>query len=137
LTAVSCACHFAHGEITDDWPQIATDELESESDGIAHLDAFGFRSYIPALMLSVRNHYESSSMRVVGTLGGLCPKKDNSCEYKMNRYSFVDEREAARGYQVSTREPWDKKQPVMISKDAAPIISFPMKNPTIGTVNTA
>jgi hypothetical protein len=90
LTAISCACHFAHGEITDDWPQIATDELESESDGIAHLDAFGFRYYIPALMLSVRNHYESSSMRVVGTLGGLCPKKDNSCEYKMNRYSFLN-----------------------------------------------
>ena len=48
-----------------------------------------------------------------------------------------DEREAARGYQVSTREPWNKKQPIMISKDAAPIISFPMKNPIIGTVNTA
>jgi|SRR5690349_19383794 len=45
--------------------------------------------------------------------------------------------EAARGYQVSTREPWNKKHPIMISKDAAPIISFPMKNPTIGTVNTA
>ena len=48
-----------------------------------------------------------------------------------------DEREAARGYHVSTREPWNKKQPIMISKDAAPIISFPMKNPTIGTVDTA
>ena len=48
-----------------------------------------------------------------------------------NRYK------AARGCQVSTREPWNKKQPIMISKDAAPIISFPMKNPTIGTVNTA
>src|SRR6201984_2173943 len=45
--------------------------------------------------------------------------------------------EAARGYQVSTREPWNKKQPIMISKDAAPIISFPMKNPTIRTVNPA
>jgi hypothetical protein len=66
LTAISCACRFAHGEITDDWPQIATDELESESDGIAHLDAFGFRYYIPALMLSVLSHYESSSTRVVG-----------------------------------------------------------------------
>ena len=42
-----------------------------------------------------------------------------------------DEREAARGC-----EPWNK-QPIMISKDAAPIISFPMKNPTIGTVNAA
>jgi hypothetical protein len=57
--------------------------------------------------------------------------------------SFIEDRRrrvkprAARGYQVSTREPWNKKQPIMISKDAAPIISFPMKNPTIGTVNTA
>lgn len=31
----------------------------------------------------------------------------------------------------------NKKPPIRISKDAAPIISFPMKNPTIGTVNTA
>jgi hypothetical protein len=46
-------------------------------------------------------------------------------------------KEAARGYQVSTYEPWNKKQPIMISKDAAPIISFPMKNPSIGTVHTA
>jgi hypothetical protein len=52
--------------------------------------------------------------------------------------SFAFDRyEVARGYQVSTREPWNKKQPIMISKDAAPIISFPMKNPTIGTVHTA
>jgi hypothetical protein len=81
---------FAHGEITDDWSQIATDELESESDGIAHLDAFGFCYYIPALMVSVLNHYESSSMRVVGTLGGLYPKKDNRWEYKLNRYSLLN-----------------------------------------------
>lgn len=43
-----------------------------------------------------------------------------------------DEREAARGC-----EPWNKKEPIMISMDAAPIISFPKKNPTIGTVNAA
>lgn len=40
-------------------------------------------------------------------------------------------------YEVSTREPRNRKQPLMISKDAAPIISFPMKNPTSGTVSTA
>lgn len=56
--------------------------------------------------------------------------------YQWSAFAF-DRYEAARGYQVSTREPWNKKQPIMISKDAAPIISFPMKNPTIGTVNTA
>ena len=65
-------------------------ELQSESDGIAHLDALGFRYYIPALMLSVLNQYESSSMRVIGTLGGLYPKKDNSWEYHMNRYSLLN-----------------------------------------------
>ena len=36
------------------------------------------------------SHYESSSMRVVGPLGGLYPKKDNSWEYKMNRYSLLN-----------------------------------------------
>jgi hypothetical protein len=78
------------GEITDDWSQVPLNELESESDGIAHLDAFGFRYYIPALMLSVLNHYESRSMRVIGTLSGLYPKKDNSWEYRMYRYSLLN-----------------------------------------------
>jgi len=78
---------LAHGEITDDWSQIPLDELER--DCISHLDALGFRYYIPALMLSVLNHYESSSMRVIGTLGGLYPKKDSSWEYHMHRYSLL------------------------------------------------
>ena len=78
----------AHAEITDDWSQVPQDELEN--DFIAHLDALGFRYYIPALMLSVLGHYESSSMRVIGTLGGLYPKKDNSWEYHMNRYSLLN-----------------------------------------------
>jgi hypothetical protein len=81
---------LAHGEITDDWSQVPMDELESESDGIAHLDAFGFRYYIPARMLSVLSNYESSSMRVIGTLGGLYPKKDNGWEYHMHRYSLLN-----------------------------------------------
>src|SRR5690242_391316 len=57
---------LAAGEITDDWSQIPLDELERDS--IVHLDAFGFRYCIPALMLSVLNHYDSSSMRVIDTL---------------------------------------------------------------------
>ena len=65
-------------EIADDWSQIPLDQLES--DCIAHLDALGFRYYIPALMLSVLDRYESSSMRVIGTLSGLYPKKDDSWE---------------------------------------------------------
>jgi hypothetical protein len=82
--------HLRMGEIIDDWSLIQMDELDSESDGIAHLDAFGFRYYIPALMLSVLNHYESSSMRVIGTLSGLYPKKDNSWEYHVHRYSLLN-----------------------------------------------
>jgi hypothetical protein len=78
-----------HAEkFVDDWSQVPLDELER--DCIAHLDASGFRYYIPALMLSVLSHYESSSMRVIGTLGALYPKKDNSWEYHMHRYSLLN-----------------------------------------------
>src|SRR5262249_9230875 len=58
-------------EVTDDWPRVSLDELER--DCVAHLDALGFRYYIPALMLSVLACYEPSSMRVIGTLSGLYP----------------------------------------------------------------
>jgi len=63
----------AHQEITDDWSRVPAAELERNC--IAHLDALGFRYYIPALMLSVLNHYDSSSMRVIGTLTGLYPQE--------------------------------------------------------------
>jgi hypothetical protein len=76
----------AQAEITDDWSQVPLKELQR--DCIAHLDALGFRYYIPALMLSLLDHYESSSMRVIGTLSGLYPKKD-SWEYHMHRYSVL------------------------------------------------
>jgi uncharacterized protein DUF6714 len=76
------------GEIVDDWSQIPLDELER--DCIAHLDAGGFRYYIPALMLSVLENYDSASMRVIGTLGSLYPKKNHSWEYHMLRYSLLN-----------------------------------------------
>lgn len=75
-------------EITTDWSRVPFDELER--DCIAHLDALGFRYYIPALMLSVLEHYDSSSMRVIGTLTGLYPKNGNAWEYHMHRYSLLD-----------------------------------------------
>ncbi len=78
----------ADAEITDDWSRVRLDELEREC--IAHLDALGFRYYIPALMLSVLNHYESSSMRVIGTLTGLYPKKGDGWEYHMHHYSLLN-----------------------------------------------
>ena len=78
---------LAQGDIIDDWSEVPLDELERGC--IAHLDALGFRYYIPALMLSVLNHYDPSSMRVIGTLSGLYPKKDNSWAYHVHRYSLL------------------------------------------------
>ena len=75
-------------EITDDWSRVPLGELERDCE--AHLDALGFRYYIPALMLSVLDHYDSSSMRVIGTLAGLYPKKNNSWQYHMHRYSLLN-----------------------------------------------
>ena len=77
-----------HPEIIGDWSRVPLVELER--DCIAHLDALGFRYYIPALMLRVLDHYDPSSMRVIGTITGLYPKKDNSWEYHMHRYSLLD-----------------------------------------------
>src|ERR1022692_2618018 len=76
------------GEVTNDWSRVPSIELER--DNIAHLDARGFRYYIPALMLSVLERYESGSMRVIGTLMGLYPKKE-SWDYHMRRYSLLTE----------------------------------------------
>jgi len=58
---------------TNDWSRIPFNELER--DRIAHLDARGFRYYMPAPMLSVLTHYDPASMRVIGTLSALYPKK--------------------------------------------------------------
>jgi hypothetical protein len=79
---------FGSREVVDDWSQVTLDELEG--DCIAHLDAAGFRYFIPALMLSVLNHYDPASMRVIGTLGDLYPKKDHSWKYHMHRYSLLN-----------------------------------------------
>jgi hypothetical protein len=75
--------------IIHDSSQVPLDHLER--DCTAHLDAIGFRYYIPALMLSVLDHYESASMRVIGTLSGLYPKKDSAWEYHINRYSLLND----------------------------------------------
>lgn len=46
-------------------------------------------------------------------------------------------RAMAHRCQVSAGEPGNKKPPIMTSTEAAPIISFPTKKPTNGTVSTA
>jgi hypothetical protein len=59
-------------EITDDWSRVPFEELER--DCVPHLDAEGFRYYLPALMLSLLSDYESSSQRVIGTIMALQAK---------------------------------------------------------------
>jgi hypothetical protein len=41
-------------------------------------------------MLSVLDCHEPSSVRVIGTLAGLYPKKGDSWEYHLHRYSLLD-----------------------------------------------
>ena len=86
--SVAASASSTRGETTGDWSRVPLEELER--DCIAHLDAAGFRYYIPALMLSVLDHYDSSSMRVIGTLTGLYPKKGDSWNYHMHRYSLLN-----------------------------------------------
>ncbi len=78
-----------NSEITDDWRAIPFSELDLDP-CISHLDAEGFRYYIPALMKSVIERYDSVSMRVIGTLQALYPKKD-AWGYHMHRYSRLTE----------------------------------------------
>ena len=78
---------IAGREITDDWSRVPQHELERCC--VAHLDALGFRYYIPALMLSVLSHYEPSSMRVIGTISGLYPKIGSTREYQIQQYSLL------------------------------------------------
>jgi formate dehydrogenase subunit delta len=73
-------------EVVNDWRKVSLDELER--DNVAHLDAAGFRYYLPAFMLSVIEHYDSASMRVIGTLSGLHPNSEHWA-YHMDKYSLL------------------------------------------------
>ena len=59
-------------EVTNSWPDVPFSELER--DCVAHLDPEGFRYYLPALMLSLLSSYDTSSMRVIGTISALYAK---------------------------------------------------------------
>jgi uncharacterized protein DUF6714 len=76
------------GEITNDWSQVPLGELDRNC--VAHLDPQGFRYYLPALMLSVLNHYDPASMRVIGTIQALYPKLPLT-EYDARRYSVLSD----------------------------------------------
>ncbi len=84
---------FPITETTNDWSLIPGDILD-KFEFVAHLDAKGFKYYIPAFMIRLLSNYDDSMM-IIGTLGGLYPKKD-SWEYCMERYSlFNDEQQKA------------------------------------------
>jgi hypothetical protein len=57
-------------EPDEEWTSIPVAELE-RADAIAHLDAEGLRYYLPALMLHLLDHYESSEMWCIGTISAL------------------------------------------------------------------
>jgi hypothetical protein len=66
-------------EVTDDWTRIPDSELERAR--VAFFDPPAFRYYIPALALSLLRNYDGGvSMRVIGTLGSLCPHPGKSFE---------------------------------------------------------
>jgi len=76
-------------EVTHNWQQIPAATLD-QFECLAHLDAKGFRYYIPAFMLRLIEKYDSASMKDIGTLSGLYPKKE-SWEYHTGRYSLLNE----------------------------------------------
>lgn len=73
-------------EITTDWGAVTDDSLESAC--VAHLDAKGFRYYVPRLMLSILDRYDSASSRVIGTLLALYPRTD--CPDHANLYDALN-----------------------------------------------
>lgn len=77
-------------EITDDWSRIPFAELEAIC--VPHLDAEGYRYYIPALTLSVLDKYEASSMRVIGAIGSLYPKNE-MWSYHMGQYELLNQQQ--------------------------------------------
>jgi hypothetical protein len=76
-------------DITDNWEALSIETLE-EYCFVPHLDAKGFRYYIPAYILSVLLRYDRSSMRVISTLGALHAKRGNSWDYYMDKYSLLN-----------------------------------------------
>lgn len=89
-------------EVVNDWTQIPKDEL-METENIAHFDAGGFRYYIPALMLALTEKYNSSTMRVIGTLQSLYPEPDRYWFHYMDKYSLLsyDQKQAIAKFLIA------------------------------------
>lgn len=77
-------------EVTDDWARIPDEELERAC--VGYFDPEGFRYYIPALALSVLRHYDGLSLRTIGTLSVLYPKRENR-DYHLGMYSLLSRRQ--------------------------------------------
>ena len=75
-----------NSEVVSDWQAIPRDQI-ANFECIAHLDAAGLRYYLPALMLRLLEEYYPS-MRVIGTIQALYPKKD-FWAYHMERYKLL------------------------------------------------
>jgi hypothetical protein len=76
-------------ENVDDWRKLSVSDFEPDP-CVAHFDAEGLRYYLPALMISVLQDYNPSSMRVIGTLSSLYPKRD-AWPYHMERYKLLND----------------------------------------------
>lgn len=63
-------------EVTENWTAISSSVLDG-ADCLAHLDAKGFKYYIPALMVRIPEVYDATSMMVIGTLGMLYRKTED------------------------------------------------------------
>ncbi len=83
---------FPDAEIRDDWTALSTETLDRYA-GLAHVDAAGFRYYIPAFMLSVLTDYQPGDMRFICTLSALYPRRDGLAEYTISRYALLDQKQ--------------------------------------------
>ncbi|HUF05499.1 MAG TPA: DUF6714 family protein [Aridibacter sp.] len=87
--------------VIDNWEKIDfSREPEDDDFAIAHLDDEALRYYLPALMISVIEIYDPGSMRVIGTLDSLYPRKAGEMarywDSTISTYStFTDEQKAA------------------------------------------
>ena len=72
---------------TEDWMALSVRTLDYYS-YLAHMDAEGFRYYIPAFMLSLLFPGDQS-MRRICTLGALYPKKGELWDYHLSLYSLL------------------------------------------------
>lgn len=75
-------------DITDNW-MLLTVEVLNDYCYIPHLDAKGFRYYIPAYILGVLNSYGSFDC-ASSTLSALYPKKGDSWSHRIQQYSLLN-----------------------------------------------